>query len=31
MKSGKGKWMKDEQRPKCNQYTGDYWDDKKHG
>ena len=31
MKSGKGKWMKDEQRLKCNQYTGDYLNDKKHG
>jgi len=31
MKHGKGKWKKDEANPKCNQYTGDYFNDKKHG
>lgn len=31
MKHGKGKWKKDEKNPRCNQYTGDYFNDKKHG
>ena len=31
MKHGKGKWKKDEKNPKCNQYSGEYQKDKKHG
>ena len=31
MKHGKGKWKKEETQPNCNQYTGDYFNDKKHG
>lgn len=31
MKQGKGKWKKDDRQVNCNQYTGDYFSDKKHG
>ena len=31
MQHGKGKWKKDEKNPNCNQYTGEYYNDKKHG
>ena len=30
-KEGKGKWKKDEKSAKCNQYSGEYHQDKKHG
>ena len=31
MKHGKGRWAKDENNENCNRYTGDYYNDQKHG
>lgn len=31
MKHGKGKWKKNDSLVICNQYTGDYYQDQKHG
>jgi len=31
MKHGKGKWKKEENSDKCNRYTGEYFNDMKHG
>jgi hypothetical protein len=31
MKQGIGKWKKDEKYLNCNQYKGEYYENKKHG